>query len=90
MENVRIFWLMKEKLDTSSALIEIFSTCGKMQESALSEIISLISTLTKASIYSFCLRSVLWATLVAAAVTKDLIVGNLIVSGVPPGVTFMH
>ena len=89
MENARISWLMKEKLDMSSEWIQIFSTCEKMQDSGLHEIIPLISTLTGASIYYFCLKSVLQETLVAGAVTKDLIVGNLISSRVPPGFTFM-
>ena len=52
-------------------------------------IIHLISTLTRASICSFCLKSVLQATLVPAAATKDLIVGSVIASGVPPGFRFM-
>ena len=51
-----------------------------MQESGLLEIIPLISTLTRASI--LCLKSVLQ---VAGAVTKDLIMGNLISSRIPPG-----
>ena len=80
---------MKEKLDTSSEWIQIFSTFGKMQESGLLEIIAWIITLTRASIYSFCLKSVLQPTLVAGAVTKDLIVGNLISSRVHPCFTFM-
>ena len=29
MENVRVLWLMKEKLDTSSEWIQIFSTFGR-------------------------------------------------------------
>ena len=53
-----------------------------MQESVLLGIIHLISTLTRTGICSFCLKSVLQATLVEAAVTKDVIVGNLIASGV--------
>ena len=84
MENVRILWLTKEKLLTKSEWIQIFSSYWKMQESGLLEIIPLISTLTRASI--FCLKSVLQ---VADAVTKDLIVGNLISLRVPPGFTFM-
>ena len=52
--------------------------------------IPLISTLTRASVYYFCLKSVLQATLVAAVVIKDLIVGNLISSKVPPCFTFMY
>ena len=88
MENVQILWLMKEKLDTSSECIEIFFTYGKMQESGLLEIIPLIS-LTRTSISSFCLKSVVWATMVAAVVTKDSIVGILISSRVSPGFTFM-
>ena len=60
-----------------------------MQESGLLEIIPLKITWTRASIYSFCLKSVLQATLAASAVNKDLIVGNLISSRVPPGFTFM-
>ena len=44
MENVRILWLTKEKLDTSSEWIQIFYTYGKMQESGLLEIIPLIIT----------------------------------------------
>ena len=60
-----------------------------MQESGLLEIIPLIITLTRASIYSFCLKSVLQATPASSAVTKDLIVGKLISSRVPPGFTFM-
>ena len=78
MENVRISCLMKEKLDTKSEWIQIFSTNWKMQESGLLEIIHLISTLTRASICSVCLKSVLQATEVAGAVTKDLIGWNLI------------
>ena len=84
MENVRILWLMKEKLLTKSEWIQIFSTYWKMQESGLLEIIPLISTLTRASI--LCLKSVLQ---VADAITKDLIVSNLISLRVPPGFTFM-
>ena len=84
MENVRILWLMKEKLLTKSEWIQIFSTYWKMQESGLLEIIPLISTLTRASI--LCLKSVLQ---VAGAVTKGLIMGNMISSRVPPGFTFM-
>ena len=89
MENVRVLWLTKEKLDTSSEGIQIFSTYGKMQESGLLEIIPLIITWTRASIYSFCLKSVLQATLVSGAVTKDLIVHKQISTRVPPGFTFM-
>ena len=69
--------------------MQIFSTYGKMQESGLLEIITLIITWTRASIYSFCLKSVLQATLVSGAVTKDLIVHKLISTRVPPGFTFM-
>ena len=89
MQNVWILWLTKEKLDTSSEWIQIFYTYGKMQESGLLEIIPLIITWTRASIYSFCLKSVLQATLAASAVNMDLIVGNLISSRVPTGFTFM-
>ena len=84
MENVKILWISKENLDTSSAWIQIYSAYGKMQESGLLEIIPLISTLTRASI--LCLKSVLQ---VAGAVTKGLIMGNMISSRVPPGFTFM-
>ena len=80
---------MKEKLDTSSEWIQIFSTYGKMQESGLLEIIPLIITWTRASIYSFCLKSVLQATLVSSEVTKDLIMHKLISTKVPPCFTFM-
>ena len=59
-----------------------------MQESRLLETIPLIITLTRI-VYSFCLKSVLQATLATSAVTKDLIVGNLISSRVPPGFMFM-
>ena len=59
-----------------------------MQESGLLETIPLIITLTRI-VYSFCLKSVLQATLATSAVTKDLIVGNLISSRVPPGFMFM-
>ena len=90
MENVRILWLTKEKLDTSSEWIWMFSTYGKIQKSGLLEIIPLISTLTRASIYSFCLKSVLQATLVAGVVTKALKMGNVFSSRVPPGFTFMN
>ena len=90
MENVWILWLTKEKLDTSSEWIQIFYTYGKMQESGLLEIIPLIITWTRASIYSFCLKSVLQATLVAGVVTKDLKVGNMFSSRVPPGFRFMN
>ena len=89
MENVWILRLMKEKLDTSSEWIQIFSTYWKMQESGPLEIIHLISTLTRASICSVCLKSVLQATEVAGAITKDLIGWNLISWRVPPGFTFM-
>ena len=61
----------------------MFSTDGKMQESGLLEIIPLISTLIRASNCCFCLKSVLWATLLAAAVTKDLIVGNYFINSCP-------
>ena len=61
-----------------------------MQESCLLEIIPLIITWTRASIYSFCLKSVLQATLVAGVVTKDLKVGNMFSSRVPPGFRFMN
>ena len=54
-----------------------------MQESGLLEIITLISTLIRTSNCCFCLKSVLWATLLAAAVTKDLIVGNYFIKGCP-------
>ena len=77
MENVRILWLTKEKLLTKSEWIQIFSTCWKMQESGLLEIITFIRTLIRASNCCFCLKSVLWPTLLAASVTKDLIVETL-------------
>ena len=92
MENVQILWLMEEKLGTSSEWIELFFffffTYGKSQESGILEMIPLISTSTRASIYSFCLKSVLCAALVAAAISKDLIVGNFISSSIPSSFTF--
>ena len=90
MENVRILWLTKEKLDTSSEWIWMFSTYGKIQKSGLLEIIPLIITWTRASIYSFCLKSVLQATLVAGVVTKALKMGNVFSSRAPAGFTFMN
>ena len=92
MENVWILWLMEENLDTSSEWIDLFCfvlffTCGKMQESGILKTIPLISTLTRVSIYSFCLTSVLRAALVVAAITKDLIVGNFISSSIPSSFT---
>ena len=65
-----------------------FFTYGKSQESGILEMIPLISTSTRASIYSFCLKSVLCAALVAAAISKDLIVGNFISSSIPSSFTF--